>query len=738
MTDYTIYQGDCLEVLKTLPSESIHVCCTSPPYYGLRDYGTAKWEGGDALHAHRVRDERNGKAGSAKQGTNHGANLVYSGDCECGAVRVDGQIGLEKSPQEFVAALVAVFEEVKRVLRPDGTLWLNLGDSYAGSGKGLNGDGSIGVLNSSKQRSNAGSIFADGQNLTSRHGLGKQDGVKPKDLIGIPWRVAFALQEAGWYLRQDIIWCLSGGTYVYAKTQKGVMPIMIRDLARLDPATVQLWNGQKWTQLLGISKSARKGDELEIVLRSGERISCTPTHRFPTQRGLLEAAALVKGDVLERCQLDDTGYDPKGLPPDAAWFLGLYLAEGSISGNGRTIQIAGHVKENDRLELVRKVAEFYGGSVTFTENGNKRDIRVYSPTLLAIVKEYISGRTAHNKGLSNKCWQKTNRWLRHLLDGYLSGDGHYDVKNDRWRLGFCRNYNLERDLRTLAARLGFRIVLNSVTAKNQTGEFPAFKGEIRFNIPEHHNVKDPNEIAEIRKARCREVYDLGVEDEPHLFALASGILTHNSKPNPMPESVTDRCTKAHEYIFLLTKQPRYYYDNEAIKEPLAESSYSRLAQDIESQKGSDRVPFKTNGTMKAVGGRDRSLPRNRNGITGSLDNWGSKNVAPKGQTPNSFHVSRLDGEPDAEYLNRNKRSVWTVTTKPYSEAHFATFPEKLIEPCILAGSRKGDVVLDPFNGAGTTGLVSLKNGREYIGIELNPEYIEITERRLATIQTKLF
>lgn len=158
-----------------------------------------------------------------------------------------------------------------------------------------------------------------------------------------------------------------------------------------------------------------------------------------------------------------------------------------------------------------------------------------------------------------------------------------------------------------------------------------------------------------------------------------------SKPNPMPESVRDRCTKSHEYLFLLSKSPRYYFDADAIAEPLAESSVARLSQPtLGKQAGSDRVPGKTNGAMKAVA---------------------------SGET-------------------RNKRSVWTVATQPFKEAHFATFPPALIEPCILAGSRIGDVVLDPFMGGGTTALVAARNLRRWIGCELNPEYAAMAERRV--------
>lgn len=160
-----------------------------------------------------------------------------------------------------------------------------------------------------------------------------------------------------------------------------------------------------------------------------------------------------------------------------------------------------------------------------------------------------------------------------------------------------------------------------------------------------------------------------------------------NKPNPMTESVKDRCTKAHEYIFLLTKSARYYFDHKAIQEPVAKSTVARLSQNIRDQIGSSRIPGKTNGNMKAVGNTDL----------------------------------------------RNRRSVWTVTTKPNKLAHFATFPPELITPCILAGSRPGDVVLDPFGGSGTTAAVAKKHGRGYVSIELNPNYADLHTQRIAAI-----
>lgn len=158
-----------------------------------------------------------------------------------------------------------------------------------------------------------------------------------------------------------------------------------------------------------------------------------------------------------------------------------------------------------------------------------------------------------------------------------------------------------------------------------------------------------------------------------------------AKPNPMPESVTDRCTKAHEYLFLLTKSARYYYDAAAVSEGAISSGESR---------GGGKKYSSEAGGVAIIGDKH------------NLDKYGT--------TPDT----------------RNRRSVWTIATKPFSGAHFAVMPEALVEPCILAGSRIGDSVLDPFIGSGTVGVVALKHGRDFIGVELNPEYAALAEGRI--------
>ena len=171
------------------------------------------------------------------------------------------------------------------------------------------------------------------------------------------------------------------------------------------------------------------------------------------------------------------------------------------------------------------------------------------------------------------------------------------------------------------------------------------------------------------------------------WVLRQDLIWH--KPNPMPESVRDRCTKAHEYIFLLSKSEKYFFDNKAMREDSVDPIGSAARY---------KTPFWENGKHQ----------------TGNYSANGAKHTG---------GMKEFDGK-------RNKRSVWTVNTKPYKGAHFATFPTTLIEPCILAGSRPGDIVLDPFMGSGTTAAVAVQHGRQYLGCELNHEYGALQEQRL--------
>ena len=211
--------------------------------------------------------------------------------------------------------------------------------------------------------------------------------------------------------------------------------------------------------------------------------------------------------------------------------------------------------------------------------------------------------------------------------------------------------------------------------------------------------------------------------------LRQDIIWH--KPNPMPESVRDRCTKAHEYLFLLTKSERYYFDQEAIIEPCSPNTHARLAQNVAEQIGSARANggAKTNGNMKAV-------------ARSSVDQGVGHRSGPPGNPSPTRYPRKLAEAGRGKKNNvsfdaamaimptmRNKRSVWTIATESYSEAHFATFPQALVEPCILAGSRPGDIVFDPFLGSGTTAQVAQRLGRKWIGCELNPLYVQLQAER---------
>ena len=193
--------------------------------------------------------------------------------------------------------------------------------------------------------------------------------------------------------------------------------------------------------------------------------------------------------------------------------------------------------------------------------------------------------------------------------------------------------------------------------------------------------------------------------------LRQDIIWH--KPNPMPESVTDRCTKSHEYIFLLSKSQRYFYDHKAIQEEASPESAARLLRGVSDHH------------------------KNVNGSPGQTPHSLAK------PRPRQFGANKQEGTMRNDEGNifidngkRNKRSVWTVTTKPFKEAHFATFPEALIEPCILAGCPEKGIVYDPFMGAATTALVSLRANRQFVGSELNPDYVKIGMKRIMPLLTQ--
>lgn len=565
----TLYRGDALAILRELPDAVAQTCVTSPPYWGLRDYGTVTWEGGEAECGHTKGSEQKRTWGPGSTGSStlngrpgndsHEREGWKGGVCgNCGARRIDTQLGLEPTPEAYVADLVAVFREVWRVLRDDGTLWLNLGDSYAADRGGtcMPSETLAGGVNGQGEAT----AYSDPKRGRVRHG-GRQAhrdapsiGLKHKDLVGIPWRVAFALQQ-------------------------------------------------------------------------------------PYYTGSIKCVE------------------------DRIWLAAMLDAEGC-------------------LFIHKRKAGQHNGQGYYRTNDNFGPGVEISNTSLALVERIMA-----LVGKGSICSQGPDENQRRKQRIY------------RW------------NLRTIECRDFVRELYPYLVAKQQ-------QARILIGCP------SSGERAEAAHAALIALHRTGQSDvdfpapasmlEPGWY-LRSDIIW--AKCNPMPESVTDRPTKAHEYLFLLAKRERYYYDAEAIAERVTASTVERLSQStLDKQAGSYRVPGKTNGPMKAVGkggvNAFRGQGHFRDGDNGPANREG-RNMKDIGTG-----------------ATRNRRTVWEIATQPYPEAHFATFPVDLVKPCVLAGSKVGDTVLDPFAGSGTTCYVAKELGRRAIGIDLKAEYLDLAAKRL--------
>jgi DNA modification methylase len=484
--DATLYTGDVLSVLAGLPEESVHCVVTSPPYWNLRDYGTAQWEGGSAECDHVPTKEWidhnfNAHSGLGDAKTQSAAALhrwyKSDGSCPaCGARRIDAQIGLESTPEEYVAKMVEVFRAVRRVLRKDGTLWINLGDSYSGAGYS-NHDNTGGA-----QRDEGGK---------QKHLLSSMTGLKPKDLVGIPWSVAKALQ-APYY-----------------------------------------------------------------------------TGRIKAER-------------------------------DRVWLAAMLDAEGSICGF-----------DHDRAD----------------GDGHRSGIHLQiTNSSTAILDEaariWPTSRSEHgHPGEGHLGTLPTFRWIVHGVENkiaILKELYPYLISKRRQAVVAYSMLLLMAD----AKRLGHSTQKEIVLAKR------AILTALLSDLNHQRETVMPDWLTEPPS-----LYEPG-------WYLRSEIIW--SKLNPMPESVTDRPTKAHEQMFLLSKSPHYFYDAEAIKEDAYPSYETRYSYAFYS---------------------------------------GAKELNGSGRPDGAHNTQGFRGYTG----KRNRRTVWTIATEPYPESHFATFPRKLVQPCILAG-----------------------------------------------------
>ncbi len=512
------------------------------------------------------------------------------------------------------------------------------------------------------------------------------------------FKQAIYFNEIGFNVNDVMIWkkCLSGGVWLYCRNKiNGKIIIQsVKDLKRLNIDNYQLWDGSKWNNIISLTKSTDFEKKYQIKLRSGERIATTASHVWPilnkqNEYILKETEKLKIGECLISGKLvePEEPLVPIYMTEDMAWFIGLYLAEGSRSGQDnktyRPIQIALNSDEISFVDKIKKAVELVDGGVSYTIDKNKLNVRVYGKVMSTIVDEYIGGKNAKTKHLTNKCWNLPNNLLKKIIEGYLDGDGHYEKINNRWRLGFTRNCYLERDLRTAANRLGATLTLLTTFSKCNNKRFPSFRGEWRWETSSHHNVKNRNEIIDINtNIPSEDFYDITVESNEHLFCLSSGILTHNC--NPMPVIKQPRYNPCFEYMIILSKgKPKTF-------NPLMR-------------------PCKSDGLH----------------YTSTVKNMGGEN----GRRKIDYHVNK-------ETVDYN---IWNIAVAKNKETividgkeirHPAVFPYEIPYRHILSWSNEGDTVLDPFMGSGTTGLACKNTNRNFIGIELNTNYFELAKSKL--------
>lgn len=624
-----------------LASRSVHFIMTSPPYFALRSYSDAS----DPLKP-----------------------------LECGS---------EETPAEFVSNMMTVFDEARRVLRDDGVCVVNIGETWAAAGAGA-----------------AGKELAYQPERAGREARTPPPGTKAGDMIGVPFLFAFAMRERGWYWRDTLVWCLAQSTIVYAKTATTVGPMSLHDLVRLDPSTVQLWTGEKWSPVLGWSSSECE-KPIRLTLRSGETINCTPNHRWPLVDGsVVRADELKIGDVLTSCRLpEQSNSEGDGIPEDLAWFAGLYLAEGCRSGQG--LAFAGHSKEWQRHERVSTIARRYGGTSTIRTDGDTVTQTVHGHILVGAVEHFVGGRNAKTKHLNPRCWRANNATLEAFLRGYLDGDGHFDPGNARWRLGFCRNNAWASDLRCLCARLGWKLTLSPTFSSMGRGrKFESYRGEIRFSSSGHHNCKERAEIVKIESDAGGAFYDIGIADEPHLFSLASGILTHNSKPSAMPASLSGwRWRQCRVKMKKSTRSAAGHKHAEAN----AKAQSARAGKDFINDTDWSDCPgcpkCLPNGGLVLRKGSLRSTTAHEylfiftksSRYYGDREGWATP---AKAATLSRNKYTRIVDDPHEQFAVRhdhesigataNLRSVLSVGAEPQKAKHYACYPSKLVVPFIKA------------------------------------------------------
>ncbi len=571
-----IFHGDCRDLLKTLPAGSVQTVVTSPPYFGLRDYN------------------------------------------------VDGQIGLEVTVEEYVAEMVGVFADVRRVLKHDGTVFLNLGDSYAGGGTIRRNDTTPEALarRAAKYGTGTGSGSAAGS-----------QGVR------------IAMSNLADFVQRQ----LKGGVLFYGRTDpRGCaakrVHVLIQDKAAPDAVLQPFLTAERIRIENGQNDLCEVGGGLDAPVACWASRSLLAAGPHDTAEDFIDVPDNVR-IILTTSDLDTDA--PFGIAPAFA------VEHGETPF---TVEVAGE-----------PVAE-----------GIARGVPALDTLTLYAGPERLADADAIDQAVA-------------LLDRAQAGTGPGGDFRVRKATGKQVTFDLHRGADFCVQRVGHLSLL------------------IDGILPYRSILEE----ATARRNEMQPKQELGIPEMVKRALMRDGWICRQTiiwaKPNPMPESVTDRCTKSHEYIFLLSKSTKYFYDADAISE---------LSQ------------F----DLRGAGLHNGYSPPGQAPHGGSI-NSGVKHDCHKGSV---FHTgktaehqeNRSSAKERVDNGRRNKRDVWSIATEAFPDAHFATFPRKLVEPCVLAGSRARDVVLDPFVGSGTTLEVAKRLGRRAIGIELNPDYLPMIARRL--------
>lgn len=353
--------------------------------------------------------------------------------------------------------------------------------------------------------------------------------------------------------------CIAGSSELYVRNSKGEHKKMfLKDIHRhTNFSGLELWGGEKWNTINNIIENKEPYNTLKITLESGEVIKSTSDHIFITEDNKeVYASDLNIGDILKYSNLpeSDTSNSFSMISDEMMWFIGLYLAEGSMSN--RKMQISSHVDEIDRIEKISELCSQYDGKFyTFIkENTKSMTINVSSPIIESIVNKFINGRDCYTKSFSNDFFNLPNKLISIAFFSYMNADCGKDLKNNRYKIGFTgKNRQLERDIRTICNRLGFRVNMKLTKIRNtNTGKLHScIKGSVYLK---DGNTFIPNRIASIEKNGIEKTkyFDIMLNDSPNLFSLSSGVLLHNCNPVPVNSNI-NYLSNAVEYFFTFVK-----------------------------------------------------------------------------------------------------------------------------------------------------------------------------------------